>query len=767
MSVLPESWATYQLAEFVTAVSAFTEEGEAAGEAIGRAVEALDADAGAIVEGDEVTAAVGFPAGATPVADLIGIARNQSASLNVPGVGPCETLAVGIGEDVETRRAFVLVRADAFEDDEADLVRGMARILSRTLRMVRLIAEERRLREETELQAGQNSALLEALERRQVVLERLASIQHLIACRSERAQVLAEIVKAVAELLDVDATGLLLLDEERERPQFVAAVGEESASLCTGARGSLGAGAGARAINEESLVVVDDVTEGWNAVADMSADGLRAAIAAPVYEQGKVVGALVAASIRRGRAFGKNDQEIVLAFGETASLAFTDAKLVAEANHQAFHDPLTGLPNRTLFVDRLKQALSRAGRSGHPVGVLFLDLDGFKMINDSLGHAAGDELLVAVGRRLQSCVRAGDTASRFGGDEFAILLEGLVHSEDANAVADKILTELRTPFRLRSRRVKIDASVGIATGTSPEQDLLRNADVAMYRAKGGGKRRYEIFEPGMHEAIVERLQLEEDLHRAIEHRQLLLEYQPIVSLATGGFVGAEALVRWSHPHRGILPPSLFVPIAEETGLIAPLGRWVLHEACRQGAKFRAKYGDFAVSVNLSSVQLEDEGLAAEVEQALAQTRLEPSSLVLEITETMLMTDIEATITRLRGLKELGVHIAVDDFGTGYSSLQYLRRLPLDLLKIAKPFVDGLGTAAEESTLARAIIELAESFQLQVVAEGIERPSQVDRLLELGCKFGQGFYFARPMDHAAIDFVLEERWSNSAVGRGAA
>ena len=337
-----------------------------------------------------------------------------------------------------------------------------------------------------------------------------------------------------------------------------------------------------------------------------------------------------------------------------------------------------------------------------------------------------------------------------------MLVEGLKQSTDASAVADKILSELRSPFRLRSRHVSIHASVGIATGTSRQVDLLRNADLAMYRAKGGGRRRYEMFEPAMHTAMVERLELEGDLQRAIERREFVLEYQPIVSLATGEFVGAEALVRWKHPQRGLVPPSIFVPIAEETGLISPIGRWVLFEACRQGAKFRGQHGPFAVSVNLSSAQLQQPTLASDVEQVLAETGLDAGSLVLEITESMLMVDTEAAISRLGRLKELGVHLAVDDFGTGYSSLQYLRRLPLDLLKIAKPFVDWLGGAHDESTLAKAIIELGHSFQLQVVAEGIERPSQVDRLLELGCQFGQGFYFARPMERGAIDFVLNER-----------
>ena len=751
-----ESWSTQQLAEFLAAVSAFTDEDGAVHEAVERAAETLDAEAGALIDGQTVSASIGFPSGRAPVADLVAVAERRSALLDVPGVGACETICVPVGDDTDSTRRLILARraGDGFVGEEIHFVRGMARVLALTLRMIRLIENERHLREASERQADENAGLLQSLQGRQSLLERLSAIQRAIARRDDRKQVLDELVEACTQLLG-ETVGLLLKDEG-DAPAVVVFARGPAAERFERARGSLVAGAAARAMAEERLVAIDDADDGAEGVVDLAVDGVRAALAAPVQEQGAIVGALVTASTARGRTYVQSDREILLAFAEAATLALTDAKLVEEANHQAFHDSLTGLPNRALFVDRLAQALSRAERTQSPVGVLFLDLDGFKTVNDSLGHAAGDELLVAVARRLQGCIRAGDTAARFGGDEFAVLVEGLKASENAVAVADKILTELRTPFRLRSRRVSINASVGIATGTSRSEDLLRNADLAMYRAKSHGKRRYETFEPAMHAAMVERLELEADLQRAIERREFMLEYQPIVSLGTGAFVGAEALVRWKHPQRGLVPPSVFIPIAEETGQIPAIGRWVLFEACRHGAKLQATHRPFAISVNLSSAQLQQPSLAGEVEQALRETGLDPASLVLEITETMLMVDTEATIGRLGRLKELGIHLAVDDFGTGYSSLQYLRRFPLDLLKIAKSFVDGLGGPEEESTLARAIIELGDSFQLQVVAEGIERPSQVDRLLELGCRLGQGFYFAKPMDYRAIEYILAER-----------
>ena len=447
---------------------------------------------------------------------------------------------------------------------------------------------------------------------------------------------------------------------------------------------------------------------------------------------------------------------MLLSFAEHASLALNHARAVEEAVHEALHDSLTGLPNRSLFVDRLRHSVARAERTGTPVAVLFCDLDGFKTVNDSLGHRTGDRLLVSVAERLADCLRPADTIARLGGDEFAVLLEELREPGDAARAAQRLLDSLEAPFELREREFFISASIGIAAGTKEPETLLRDADLAMYRAKSRGKGRYAIFEPGMHTAIVERLDLEVDLKRAIEHDELVLVYQPIFSLRSGAVAGVEALVRWRHPRRGMVLPEHFVPLAEESGVIRELGRWVLRTACHQGALWRARYPGhpgLQIGVNVSGAQLREPGLVAEVTEALAAAQLDASGLTLEITETALMESFETAIEQLDALKLLGVDLAIDDFGIGYSSLRYLRRLPLDNLKIEKSFVDGIGESDDEPALLQAIVDLAGIFGLTVVAEGIERPEQRERLLELGCDLGQGHLLSEALSPADADALL--------------
>jgi diguanylate cyclase (GGDEF)-like protein/PAS domain S-box-containing protein len=427
----------------------------------------------------------------------------------------------------------------------------------------------------------------------------------------------------------------------------------------------------------------------------------------------------------------------------------TDRKeLEAQLVHQAFHDGLTGLANRTLFAERVEYALARTGQA--PLAVMFIDLDDFKHVNDSLGHAAGDQLLVAAARRLQGCLRPSDTAARLGGDEFAVLLERVADAEAAAAVAGRVLDTLHQPFGLNGRTIPIKASLGVATGqpgVDDAEELLRNADVAMYAAKAGGKDRYELFRPDMHADLLARLELETELRHAAARDQLVLHYQPIVELASGQITRVEALVRWDHPTKGLLSPVAFVPLAEEQGLIGPIGRWVLLEACRQARRWQDQYLDapaLSIHVNLSGRQLEEPGLVAEVVEALETTGLSPRLLTFEITETVLVTDIEAMSRRLRELRGLGVQLAIDDFGTGYSSLSYLRRFPIDMLKIDKAFIDGIGRSRESTALAHAIVKLGHTLQLHTVAEGVEDAEQATHLAALGCQDGQGYHFARPL-----------------------
>ena len=434
-------------------------------------------------------------------------------------------------------------------------------------------------------------------------------------------------------------------------------------------------------------------------------------------------------------------------------------RLQDQLAHQALHDALTGLANQNLFRDRVEHALARQRGVGGRIAVLFLDLDNFKTVNDSLGHFAGDLLLVAATDRLSRCLRPSDTAARLGGDEFAILLEDAESDGDAMAVAERILESFSGPFRVDGREVAASVSIGVAFATpySGCEQLLRNADLAMYTAKRLGKGRVERYQDGMHANAVQRLELEAELRRALERDELVAHYQPVIDLASGAIVGAEALVRWPHPTRGLLAPAAFMTVAEETGLIGQIGRSVLTQACRDLHRWQvAGIADpsFVISVNVAPEQLVSPGIVEQVAGILVTSGIEPTSLTLEITEGAMMRDTEVVIDSLTRLRRLGVRIAIDDFGTGYSSLAYLRRFPLDILKVDKSFVDGIDGGAEDSALPHAIIRLAQTLHLTAVAEGVERESQRRRLRELGCQHAQGYLFSEPVPARAVPDLLE-------------
>lgn len=451
-----------------------------------------------------------------------------------------------------------------------------------------------------------------------------------------------------------------------------------------------------------------------------------------------------------GRAFDRMADRLDASMAEAQSM---DAQL----RQQAFHDPLTGLGNRALLMQRAEEAVHRSFERGGWVGLLFIDLDRFKVINDSLGHAAGDQLLIEVSQRLVGCLRPGDTVARLGGDEFTVLLEPLHYEAQAIAVADRILRALERPIPLDGRQTYASASIGIAcaegANTKPAE-LLRDADIALYRAKAAGKGRYVLFDAQLETTSLQQLDAETALRGALERGEFRVHYQPIVALENGAVVQLEALVRWCHPERGLVLPGDFIPLAEETGLIVPIGKWVVEEACRQVSMWQRQFGQqLGLSVNLSARQFQHPELVNDIKRALSSAGLAPRTLTLEITESVVMHDPEGAITTLQTLRGLGIQLAVDDFGTGYSSLSYLKRFPLDTLKIDRSFVDGLGKDGTDTAIVRSIIALGRALGLTIIAEGIETPAQRTQLMKMQCARGQGFLFARPLESEQLVQLL--------------
>jgi diguanylate cyclase (GGDEF)-like protein/PAS domain S-box-containing protein len=489
-------------------------------------------------------------------------------------------------------------------------------------------------------------------------------------------------------------------------------------------------------------------------------EGMVAFAGHPLIVENRVVG--IMAMFAR-RVLTEDTVESLASVADTIAQGIERRRAEERLRHQAFYDPLTDLPNRRLFVDRLQQALRRTSRTrGRRVAVLFLDLDNFKVINDSLGHELGDKLLVAMAERLRTCLRPEDTLARFGGDEFTVLLEEVANPKDAVRVANRVVERFRGPFILDGKEFFATASIGIAMGTAgtknPEE-LLRDADTAMYKAKAEGMD-YRVFNPQMYLWAVNRLELENDLRRAIEAEEFNLHYQPIVNTESGEVRGVEALVRWNHPERGLLDPREFVPLAEESGLVIPMDEQVLEEACRQVKEWQEEHPRIPpvlINVNLSARQLQRPGLATTVEEVLQRTGLEATCLSLDITETVYIKALEGNTAALDELKGMGAKISIDDFGVGYSSLSYLKRLPADVLKIDKAFLKGLGEDVENTAIVRMAIELAHTFGMEVVAEGVEDRTQAALLREMGCDMAQGYYFSEPLpSEVAAEFLMAER-----------
>ena len=606
------------------------------------------------------------------------------------------------------------------------MLQGMAMVLGVALRSIRVLSEERSLRADKERET-------ESAKTRQRLLENLLTIQRAISNRRPLTEILDAVTSGAAVLLGGAGVALMLAEGGRGRRLTVAST--------SGDRDSVSSDVEAREAMATGSVLIRPT-------------GYGTVIAAPVRVTGEMAGSLVAHLPGQADQYGEQRDQLA-AFAQQVSLALTDARTV-EAVHTAHHDPVTGLPNRALFLKIFNRVLASRSAATDPTSVLFIDLDRFKAVNDSLGHEAGDQLLAAVAGRIRSCVRASDTTARLGGDEFAVLLHDSP-VEAATSVGERIIAAIREPFRLTRRDIFIGASVGVAVSRDPAESsdaLLNNADLAMYRAKKDGIGKVVFYEPYMHTEALDHLSLRGDLQKALDAGEFRLQYQPLFHLDTGEPEGVEALIRWHSPTRGLVSPIDFIPIAEESGLIVEIGQWVLETSAVQVATWRRTFPDLTLNVNVSGHQLVHPRFADNVMRALAVAGLPSSAVTLELTESVLMSDPDQAVAALTSLRKLGMQLSIDDFGTGYSSLAYLRELPVDELKIDRAFIARAELTAEDLALVRTIVQLGQILGLRVVAEGIENAAQLDALRTLGCALGQGYHLCRPTDPADLPPILE-------------
>ena len=776
--MLAASRATLLLAEFLAGVSSSPDAEAALRAGVEGAARALNAPVAAIVCDGRARTSTGYPVGDVPHEELAQVAAGDRQALTIPAADQTGcAIAVPLGA-LDGHLIVARVGDEGFRAEDIDLARGMAKVLDMSYQMLRTVESERKLRDRSERQAAENAALLVSLRERQRLSEELSAIQRAISRRDPLADILDSVTRGVRELLGDDIAVLrqgaptLSTEQSSSEPWLPAEY-----RIVSAAGGPIELGewlatvpmpdhlAPGRAMRPDKSVHRYTFTAGPTRV-QSAPPRIRTAIAAPVHESGKVIGSLVVGSCDQAREFSDHDHATLLAFAEHASLAVTDANTL-EAMYRAFHDSLTGLASRALFLDRLHHGLLQAVRTRTNLTLLFIDLDHFKTVNDTLGHSAGDDLLIAVAERLRHCLRASDTAARFGGDEFVVLLHAAT-SVAATVVANRIIEAIRAPIMAGGKEVFVSASIGIAAsdwGTVGADELLRNADVAMYRAKRAGRGQYATFEPQMHATLVERLQLEADLRLALDRGEMAIHYQPIVALATGAVTGVEALLRWNHPRRGPLVPADFIAVADECGALETIGMWVLREASLQVRRWQQHGGRaLSVHVNISASQLMQPTLCAQISEALAVSRLTPNCLVLELTEALIIADSPSTMVRLRELKDVGVRLAVDDFGAGYYSPGALQRFPVDIVKMDPSFVDGIGSSADATAFARKIVDLARTLDLQLIAEGVQRREQFEELRLARCELGQGYYFAEPRatdELPALRRELDGAWQSIA------
>ena len=721
----PDSWSTSQLVEFLAVLSEQTDEAVALSAAVERALEALDAEVGVLFNQHGVHTVFGLCPGDPQIAELVATAGSATGPVHVVGLGDCQTALVALESAADGLHLLVArAGAEEFVPEEKLLLRGMAWVLQMALRPLRVLV---------------------TLGERQRALEAVSRVQRAIANRAPLPEVFDTVTKSALSLFGTELAMLYLADQGILLMASISTVAEKYRPPAWRVR--LQTSIGRAAYTSGELVRTDDYPSSPYAHPELVGRGAQAAMAAPVRENGVVVGSLVTFSFRIGQVFSGLQEQTLLTFADQVSVALSDAKTLATAQH-ARRDPVTGLPNRVYFLERLEQALTR-GVKAH---VLFLDLDRFKLVNDTFGHSVGDELLRQVGNRLREGLHSADCLARFGGDEYAVLVED-TDSDDVRRLAKRMLDAIESPYLVRGEEVTVGASIGIAASQDGTLagDVLRDADTAMYRAKHAGGGRFVVFEKSMHTVLVRRATLETDLRHAVERDELFLVFQPILELQTGRVHTAEALLRWRHPTRGIISPSEFIPLAEETGLIVAIGRRVLTMACEQATSWQAPDGSAlpGVSVNMSTRQLLDTNLVADIRQIVESTGLDPGRLILEITESAFANDATTVLERLQQIRDIGVRLAIDDFGTGYSSLSYLRSFPVDILKIDRSFVEGVVAGWQGEAFLNTIVRLTETLSMTAVGEGVETQEQLTALRVLGCQLGQGFLFARPM--AAAEF----------------
>ncbi len=703
------NWESHHLTEYLVHVSVREDQPGAMLAALEQAIDALDAEVAAIIDGTRVLVHVGFGRAGAPD-HFAEAAAGQTTSIPLFGKSLFlvrSALDQGVSEGGLRMVAGRI--SEPFSAEETHVVQAMGLILGLVLNNLRALELERS---------------------RTRLIQQLLGIQRMISARQPLQELFDGVTSGASSLLDGRLVALFLVDPDRP-DALIPASTYRFADLAP-----------------EQLAALEGVILGQPEPNAQPLDG-SGLIAAPVAVEGSVAGCLVARVCDpEGRAAQAASSELLAAFGQQVSLALTDARTL-DAIREAYQDAVTGLPNRSMFLQRMERSRHAALAEGHELTVLFIDLDRFKAVNDTLGHKAGDALLAEVARRIQRCIRARDVAARLGGDEFAVLLTQL-SALPARAVADRIIGAIARPFVIEGHEVLVGASVGIASlaGHTTSAVMLSDADIAMYNAKNGGGGRSVIFEQQMLEDVAHKLALRTDLQHAVEQDQLWLAYQPIVVIGPDGIERVErveGLMRWNHPERGLLMPGAFIGVAEETDTILSLGEWAIRQGLRDLARWRQTWPELGLCLNASVRQIVNPRFPAVVRRALSDTGLPGRALTLEITESILMADPRLASRQLQALKGLDVRLAIDDFGTGYSSLAYMRRFPVDEVKIDRDFIAPLDPAAiEDIAVVRSVLTLCRSLRLETVAEGIETTEQLQVLADLGCDLGQGYLFARPM-----------------------